>query len=129
MTERDPLAELIVDEQEIAREELAQVLRPYVRFSRTGWPLFEKAFHQLTSLKRVCCVLLALRAMSLLDLRDRTGASNTDIAEITGMPQGTVNPKLSELKDQRLAVKEDGEWTIPTYALRRAMEMIEEGRE
>jgi hypothetical protein len=124
MEAEDPLAALVVDETLLAREELAAVLGPFVRFTASGGLLLEKAFDHLTTLQRVGCVLLAMRAAELLGLRDRPGARPREIVAVSGMPPGTVRPKLGALVRERIAVKEADEYMIPGHGIRRAVDLI-----
>jgi hypothetical protein len=124
----DPLEDLVVDESEMARDELAKLLRPYVRFARDGTMLFEDSFQGLPARARVLCALLALRAMNILGLRPDPGAGPQVLVDLTNMPPGTVRPKLRELAKSRLVTKEAGNYVVPNAAMRRAAAAIgEEG--
>lgn len=123
-TQDDPLQSLILDDQDLARDELAVALLPYVRFTKQGQIVLEKAFDDLSTRRKVCCILLAYRVLHMLGLRDSAGVRSSDMETETGMPGGTVRPKLSELKKERIADQDDKNWTIPTHALRRAVEVV-----
>jgi len=120
----DPLAELVVDEAAIARGELAEVLEAFVRLTKGGDLIFEPAFDSLTAHQRVCCVLLSLRAGEMLGFRAGPGATPKEIVELSGMPAGTVRPKLVDLTKRRLARKANGRYEIPVATLRAASRFV-----
>jgi hypothetical protein len=120
----DPLAALVVDEDSIAREELAAGLASYVQLTKEGgiWPL--PAFEALTSADKVLCLLLAFRAMSMLDLRENDRVGPAELVEMSGMPPGTVRPKLSKLVEKRLVVRDKREYWISNPGARKALEVL-----
>ena len=120
----DPLASLLIDETEMARDELAEALRPYVRLTRSGDFVFEDSFDSLPAKARVACVLLALKAGHLLGLRDEPGAAPQEIVAKSGLPPGTVRPKLSELLRDRVTEKQRGRYSIPAYGMRKAAALL-----
>lgn len=115
------LKELVVNEADIAEEDLADALRPYLRFTSTGGLLPEAAFFELTTEQRVLCVLLAVQALRMLGMRDDDEVGPTDIVELSGMAAGSVRPKLSALRKARLATAKAGKYRIPVPAIRLAM--------
>lgn len=124
MTNSDPLQTLVLDDREFARDELASVLRPYVRFTPNGQLILEERFGDLNSLEKLCCVLLAYRAMHMVGLRDGAGVLAVEVEAETGLPGGTIRPKLSQLRKVRIAAQNGKHWLIPTYSVRRAAAMI-----
>jgi hypothetical protein len=124
MTSQDPLAALLVNEDSIAREELAAGLAPFVQLTEQGglWPL--PPFEGLASANKVLCLLLAVKAMAMLGLRDSDRAAPGELVEMSGMPAGTVRPKLSKLAGKRLVVKGDREYWISSHGARKALEAL-----
>jgi hypothetical protein len=119
-----PLEALVVKNEVLAEEELAKALLPFLRFTEDGQLLPSKRFENLSTLDKTCCVLLAGSALHALGKRDRPGFQNAEIMRLTGMPEGTVGPKLSQLKKERIAVKKGKDWVIAGYALRSAVERL-----
>src|SRR5438270_764316 len=115
----DPLAALVVDEEQLAREELARALAPYIRFGRGGGLLPEDRFDSLPAALRVECTLLAFRAASLLGLRNVDGATPQEVARATGIPGGTVRPALRRLLDDRVVVQQGRTYRLAPYAMQR----------
>jgi len=125
VTTTDPLASLIVDEDSIAREELAAGLKPYVQLSKKGGLWLQTPFDELDSATKVLCLLLAIKAQAMLDLRESDQASPAELIEISGMPGGTVRPKLSKLVEKRFLAKADREYRVPPAAVRKALAELE----
>jgi hypothetical protein len=124
MEENDPLSALVIDTAEVAREELAEVLEPYLRLTREGELLLQPAFESLSARERLVAALLGFRAGELLGLRDGPGVSPQEIERLTGMAGGTVRPTLTQLLRQRLVAREDGQYLIPAHSIRRAAEVL-----
>lgn len=121
----DPLTALIVDEQELARDELGTALSPFVRFTGGGALLLQAAFDELDAARKVLCVLLALQAVHILGLRNRAGASPQDIVSESGMAPGTVRPTLTSLKKRRLVEKQaSGDYVVALHAAQRAVRAL-----
>lgn len=124
MISEDPLAALVVDEADLAREELAGALKPFLRLTRDGGFVFERSFDSLRTKQRVACLLLAFKAAHLLGFRTRPGAAPQEIVEVSGIPPGSVRPKLSELVQMRLAAKSGRDYFIPAHAARRVVQLL-----
>ena len=121
------LEDLLVDEAAVARDEIAEALRPYVRLTRAGELLPEPAFDQLPAEHRVLCVLLALQASHMLGLRPDGAAAPAEVVQASGMPAGTVRPKLSALLKSRYVVRTDHKYSLPVHATRRAVRVLRKG--
>jgi hypothetical protein len=120
----DPLRELLVNEEELTRTDLAAALRPYVRMTENGQLMPTAEFDRLSALARAACVLLAFRAQHALGIRETSTASPSDVEAASGMPGGTVRPKLSQLVNDRLAIRSRDGYEIPLHAMRRTAELI-----
>lgn len=120
----DPLQALLVDETEIAREELASGLSPFVRLTSSGALVLEPSFEALGARQKVLCALLALKALHLLELREKPTAGPAEISSASGIPSGTVKPRLRELASDRLVIADGGRYEIPNHALRRVLDEI-----
>jgi hypothetical protein len=124
----DPLQALLVDETAIAREELAQALRPYLQLGRDGGLWLLAPFDHLSGQAKVLCVLLAVKAQHLLGLRQGEAIQPQELVELSSMPPGTVRPKLSQLAKDRLVSKSANGYTVPDGMARRAVaELGEQG--
>jgi hypothetical protein len=124
----DDLRALVVDEEGLAQGELARALRPYVRFTSGGKLLPEAAFDGLPAGHRVLCVLLAFQALRLLELRETDDATPAEISEISGMPPGTVRPKLSALLKGRWVAKNGTRYSLPIHSSRRTIDLLGDPR-
>jgi hypothetical protein len=103
---------------------LATALAPYVQLSEDGqiWPL--EPFEGLKSAEKVLCLVLALKAAAMLGLRDEEGVSPGELVALSGMPAGTIRPKLSELVGNRLLAKTNAIYSLSAPAARRAIALL-----
>lgn len=121
------LADLLVDEDEVNEEVLRDTLQPYIQIgSSSGTIIPSGEFGDLTPLQKVTVMLLAQKAAHELGLADDEWLSPAEMHEKTGMKQGTVRPKMSELHDKNIAEREDGRYRISMALTERARELIEE---
>jgi hypothetical protein len=117
----DPLDALIVTDADLARDELASVLTPFVRLTRDGGLVLESDFESLSAERKVLCVLLCVQAMRMLGIRDNAEVTPAEITAISGIPSGTVRPKLSGLLKGRRVIKRGARYELPVHAARRAI--------
>jgi len=122
----DPLKELLLDPEGVAREDLANALRPFVQFDADGGLWLHDQFDQLSSEDKVICLLLANRAQQLLGLREDGGATPQQLIDMGQMAGGTVRPKLSKLLKERKIAKSGSEYHLPPPAIRRAVTRLRE---
>ena len=120
------LKRLVVEEADLAEADLADALEPYLRFTSDGQLLLEDGFEALSAKDRVLCLLLGLRAMEMLGLRPQATAKPAEIVRVSGMPPGTVRPKLSQLTRERYATKGADGYSLPLHSARRAVRILSE---
>lgn len=124
----NPLARLLVEAID-TREELAAILDGFVTIDESGSIAFSAGFDSQPARRRVLVAVLAARAAFELDLRDEGSATPADIEQLTGMPGGTVRPKLRELAGSRVLHCSDGRYVVPDSQIRRAAELVGNGAE
>lgn len=112
----DPLHKLIVDDKELDREKLASLILGNLGISKDGVVVILPGFVDLTTKSKILCYLLAKKASKVMTLSDSESAATKEIAQKTGLPEGTVSRELFELKDMRLIANEQG-YFIPDYAV------------
>lgn len=95
MSER--LKELLIDEEDILQEILAEILKKYVNITKTGKIIYNENFGKLDTERKVIISYLAYLARKLLGLSKDEKASAKDIASETGMNYGTVRSVISKL--------------------------------
>jgi hypothetical protein len=122
----DELENLVVDESEVARKDLADALRPYLRFTREGGLQLRPEFDDLRAQDKVLCVVLGLKGLEALGYRDTASASPAEIVEYSGMAPGTVRPKLSELTKARQIHTKGGEYSLPSHSVPRAIARLKD---
>jgi hypothetical protein len=122
---RDALATLLVDEEDLAEDEITRALRPYVRLTRSGELVPEPRFDQISTEHRVLCVLLAVQALHMLGIRRTATVTPAQVVSLSAMPDGTVRPKLSALRKARVLTKRGSEYELPLSRVRHAVRVLE----
>jgi len=124
MATPDPLSALLVDEEDVARDELAAGLAPFIQITKQGGLLPRSSFDGLSAADKVLTLLLSIKAMKMLELRDSERVGPAELIELSGMPGGTVRPKLSALTRKRMIVKDDHAYWITTLGARKALQVL-----
>jgi len=123
----DPLANLLLDREEVDRTRLANVLQEIVGIDKgSGAVVLKPGFSRLDSTQKIIAYLLGRKVAVLLERANVEAASPTTVAKETGMPRGTVNPKLVELHKRRLLSKtERSEYYVTPALLAEAIRELE----
>lgn len=121
------LDDLVVDEEEINEELLAEILQEFVRFGKqSGEIIFQPGFENLTAKGKIAIVLLSKRAQFERGEIETEWVSPSEVQEITGISKGTVNPTLRNLYEDGPAENNDGKYRVPPYKLQRIKELVED---
>lgn len=125
----DPLQELLLDADEVDRTELAQGLRGILGIdNKTGRVVLKPGFNDLDSRKKVLAYLMGAKVGVLLGKAESEVLTPTDISNQTGMPKGTVNPKLTQLYDERLVSKtKSGSYYVAPHQIQPALREVRTG--
>jgi len=123
----DPLSTLLLDVSEVNRTRLASTLRDILGIdTESGQVVLKPGFSELTTRLKVLAYLLGRKAAALLGKADIEAAAPRDISQETGMPSGTVNPKLRELRDSHLVSQtESGQYYVAPHQFLQAIDELE----
>lgn len=126
---QDPLSELLLDAAEIDRARLARTLHDILGIdTESGRVVLKPGFNQLSARNKMLAYLLGRKAAMLLGKADTEATAPKDITLETGIPSGTVNPKLSELrKDHLVSQTESSEYYVAPHQLLQAIDELEKG--
>jgi hypothetical protein len=115
----DPLENLLVAQEDVNRELLAEVLSPYVKISKeTGEVIQLPAFGQLTNAEKILVFLLARKAAKSLGIQlTREGVSPKEISGMTGVNYDSVKPTVSGLAKKHILQKEGEGYFVPNHAI------------
>lgn len=125
----DPLADLLLDADDVDRAQLAQGLKGILGVdNNSGRVVLKPGFNDLDTRKKVLAFLLGAKAAFLLGKAETEVVAPKDITKQTGLPTGTVNPKLKELREQRLVSRTDvGGYHVAPHQVTRGLEVVRGG--
>jgi hypothetical protein len=126
----DILEQLVVRREQLERDQKAQIVKmvfPFAAIDPEKGRVHPKApFDELNAKDKVLVYLLARLALSALpDAKASASVSPKEIEEETGLPGGTVRPKLAQLEKERLAFKSEGGYYVTSATLSRAFKELE----
>jgi len=102
MTNEDPLAELMVDAADVDRARIAAALKGRIAIDRaTASPVPQPKFNEWDADQKILAYLLARKAASLLGVATDEAAMPQMVTAHTGLPAGTVRPKLRAFVEGR----------------------------
>ncbi len=126
----DPLDQLVMKSEEVegeARKLLAELLVPHVRMDpETGKIFFIPFPPKLNTRQHVLVYLLAKLALAQKNEKFDAVASAKDVEDATGLPGGTVRPKLIELFKDRIISKSDVGYFVQGSNLHKARSLLED---
>lgn len=124
--EQDPLRTLILDAGEVDRSRLAHGLQGIVGLdSGSGRLVLRPGFNKLDAGRKVIAYLLGALAAHLLQLREEKEVLPREIQTETGLPKGTVNPKVSQLhKERRISKTPAGAYFIAPHQIDGALAQL-----
>ena len=125
---KDILDELFVDEGEINKELVHQLLVKYIRITKEGGIIPLEQYNSLSNEKKIMLILLAKRVFAMKGISSDF-ASPKEIHDMSGLPSGTVNPTLRSLEDRRILLNESGKYKIPTHAITKLRALLSEENE
>lgn len=126
MSDDSPLEDLLVDEEELNEELLAETVSRYTKLgSESGSLIPESTFQDLSAKEKILVALLAQKVKFELELVDNEKIGPSMISELTGVKSGTVYPSVRELDELGLARNEDGKYWIPTVSIGKAKSYLD----
>ncbi len=127
----DPLDNLLLDAQEIDRASLARALHDFVGIDKvTGKVVLKPGFNKLNSRQKILAYLLGKKVAKLLGRNDSEVVAPKDIPTETGIPKGTVHPKLRELLESRVVSQtKEGEYYIESHQIMKSISDLERKEE
>jgi hypothetical protein len=126
----DPLDAAFVSDEDVigdSRALLAKMIVPFAAIrSESGEVSFKDEADRLSAKHKILVLLLCRTAYSLRNNKDTVVPTKaTEIEGQTGLPGGTVRPRLKALFDERIATRsEDGYW-VPQLNIKRAYRQLE----
>jgi len=124
--EKDPLRSLLLDAAEIDRAALAEALTERVGIdTKTGRIVPLPGYWNLNSRQKVLSVVLAAKAVHLLQLRENEAIPTHEVVTSSGLPRGTVAPSLKDLRERGLVSQtQDRSYYVPNARLKAAIEAL-----
>jgi hypothetical protein len=125
----DPLDDLVVKTEEVEGENrkiLAKILIPHIQIDpEKGTIYFIKQPSNLNTKEQVLIVILAKLAMAQKNQDITPITTPKEIEEISGLPGGTVRPKLSDLLKGKIIEKSSVGYYIEARNLYKARAILE----
>jgi DNA-binding transcriptional ArsR family regulator len=122
------LDDVFVDEEEMNEKLIAEVLCERVNIGQNeGQIYFENEFENLNAARKLGTVLVARKAVEHRDVVEDQKVGPSELAEITGMKKGTVDPALKKLREKNLAKSDNGSYYVPNPNLSKMKDFIENG--
>jgi hypothetical protein len=127
MQTEDPLGKLLLDATEADRAVIASALNDRVGIDATsGRAVLLPGYAAMNARQKVLAVLLAAKAAHLLGLRDGEPIATLEIVATSGLPRGTVAPKLKELRETHLVGQSrDRAYYVPNAVLQRVAQELQ----
>jgi len=127
MQTKDPLSKLLLDATEADRALIASALNERVGIdASSGRIVLLPGYAAMKARQKVLAVLLAAKAAHLLGLRDGEPIAMQDIVATSGLPRGTVAPKLKELRETHLVGQaSDRSYYVPNAVLQRVAQELQ----
>lgn len=121
-----PLEDLLIDADSVDLERLASALKPFAAIDKKSGRLhFHPPYESLTTRRKTLVCLLGQKASHLLGLAESESLSPKEAEACSGLPGGTVRPKLTELKKDRIALTdENGFYAIAPHQVSRAVQEL-----
>ncbi|MBI5301112.1 MAG: hypothetical protein HY868_03170 [Chloroflexi bacterium] len=126
----DILEQLIVKREQLERDQKTQLVKmvlPFAAIDPEKGRVHPKApFDELNAKHKVLVYLLARLALSALpDAKTSAAVSPKEVEDETGLPGGTVRPKLTQLEKERLVIRNEGGYYVTSAILHRAFKELE----
>jgi len=126
----DPLDQLVMKAEEVegeARKLLADLLIPHVRMDPEAGKIFFVPYPpKLNTKQHVLVYLLAKLALAQKNEYFDAVATAKNVEDATGLPGGTVRPKLTQLFKDKIISKSDVGYFVEVSNLTKARSLLEE---
>jgi len=124
---QDPLSDLLLDASEVDRARLSKALGDILGIdTKSGQVVLKPGFSRLSARNKLLAYLLGRKAAVLLDRAEVESVAPKDIPQDTGMPSGTVHPKLRELlEDHLVSQTESSEYYVARHQVLQAISELE----
>jgi hypothetical protein len=127
MSDQTKLEDLLVDEEALNEELLAQTVGEYVQIGKDSGDLIpNEKYNDLTSKKKIVVALLAQKARFELDMVEDEWLAPSEISKLTGVKTGTIYPSVRDLADEDIVRGDDGSYMIPSVHVERAKAYLAE---
>ena len=125
MNTSDPLEQLVVSEsQAINKQELAELLLPYVTINKETRELdFSQTFRDLSNIDKIYVLLSALKARSLV-FKIEEKIAPLEIIKMEIMPEGSAKGTLKSLLDSGEIKSEKGKYYLPNYKITQVIKRL-----
>lgn len=123
----DPLSRLVVDQDEVNRELLAELLADKVTIDPHGgtFAFKHRVRKELRKANVILIALLARKALVLLGAEVDETVKPRELEAHTGIRGGTLRPILKKLTDEGVVLRESGEYKVPNHSLEAVTDLLD----
>lgn len=127
MSEQSSLEDLLVDEEQLNEDLLANTVGKYVNIGKDSGDLIPKeTYNDLNSREKVVVALLAQKARFELEMAEEEWLTPSELSDLSGVKKGTIYPAVRDLADDGVVRDEDGAYMIPSVKVEQAKEYLTE---
>jgi hypothetical protein len=132
--EKNPFEKIVRSKRELDYEtqrELADLLEPYLWLDpESNSVTFTKTGANLTTQQKVYLYAVGKKIISLLNHASAPCFSPNDVQNETGLPGGTIRPKLTQLVQQRRLIRKNSLYeVVPGFLVSDVEEVIKSAKE
>lgn len=127
MAEQTTLEDLLVDEEELNEELLAETVGDFAQIGKDSGDLIpNERYNDLGSRKKIVVAMMAQKVRFELDLTDEERIGPSEISNLSGVKKNTVYPAVRELDNEGILRSEDAEYWLPSVKIGAAKEYLVE---
>jgi hypothetical protein len=121
----DPLDDIFVDGDEMNREMVSEIIKPYLQIDQESGEFYPTEVYQdLNSEEKILVTLTAERGKELRGVVESAAVGPAEISDLSGVKEGTVKPGVRDLAEDGDITNTDDGYTIGGPQLQQAADRL-----